>query len=163
MAACLFQIDEQDEKLVLQHASRVLKGPELNYSATELEAVAILLGILKWRVYLEGREFVIHTDSHALTFLKMCRPPNSRLMRFVLFLQQLNFRVEHVRGAENYLADFLSRHPEQPSLENQRNPRKCATIQVFRVNVTHELLKKIRKINQYEPVSTRMNKWSGVC
>jgi hypothetical protein len=150
LAACLFQIDEKDEKLVLQHASRVLKGPELNYSATELEAVAILFGILKWRVYLEGREFVIHTDNHALTFLKMCRPPNSRLMRFVLFLQQFNFRVEHMRGTENFLADYLSRNPDQQGSQNQQNPGKCATIQVFRVNTTHELLKKMRKINQYQ-------------
>jgi hypothetical protein len=103
-----------------------------------------------------------HPDSHShrqsCSHLLENVPPTKQPPHEILFLQQFNCRVEHVRGAENYLADFLSRHSEQPNLENQRNPRKCATIQVFRVNVTHELLKKTRKINQDEQVEWRVLK-----
>jgi hypothetical protein len=80
----LFQITDKNKIQILQFASRLLKGPERNYSANEVKAVAILFALSKWQVYLLGRRFTIRTDNHALVFLDSCRPSNSRLVRFAL-------------------------------------------------------------------------------
>ncbi len=112
MAAVLYQLDEDGERAILQWASRTLKPAEKNYSVVEIEAAALIFAVTKWQIYLMGRHFVIRTDHHALAFLQQCRPPNARLIRFLMFLQQYNFTIEYTKGRENFLADYLSRFPE---------------------------------------------------
>jgi hypothetical protein len=143
VAAVIFQISDSGQINVLQFASRLVKGPEKNYSTVEIEAVALLFAMSKWQIYFLGRKFVIRTDNYALTFLKTCRPSNSRLIRFMLYLQQFDYETEHVKGSENFLADFLSRFPQNPDREP---PENNFTVQVYRVNIQKSLITKMSQI-----------------
>jgi hypothetical protein len=42
--------------------SRKMNSHERNYAAHEKETLAIMHALIKWRVYLEGRHFIIYTD-----------------------------------------------------------------------------------------------------
>ena len=42
--------------------SRNLLGPELNYSASDTEMLAVICNLREWRCYLEGAKFMIVTD-----------------------------------------------------------------------------------------------------
>lgn len=89
-----------------------LSKPEQNFSATERELLAVVLGVKKYRVYL-GRGFNLITDHQALRWLKSLDPENEtgRRGRWLDFLQQFDMTITHKRGksSEMSIADFLSR------------------------------------------------------
>ena len=49
--------------------SRKLSGPELNYSVSDIEMLAVVASLKEWRCYLEGRPFTIVTDHKPNTYL----------------------------------------------------------------------------------------------
>lgn len=52
---------------------------------------------------------VVYSDHNPLTFLQSLQNANQRLMRWALFLQPYRLSIRHIRGADNVLADALSR------------------------------------------------------
>lgn len=111
VGAELFQISECGDRGVIAFASRTLRGAELHYTTTEKELLGIVFALQKFRTIILGQEIVIRTDHQALTFLKRCRLLNNRLTRWVLFIEQFDYTIEHVKGSENVVADVLSRFP----------------------------------------------------
>jgi hypothetical protein len=107
----LYQLDDAGEHGVIGFASRMLRGPELLYTVTEKELLAIIFGLQKFRTILLGHRIVIRTDHYALKFLKQCRLLNDRLTRWSLLLNEFDYDVEHIRGKDNVVADTLSRFP----------------------------------------------------
>ncbi|XP_039303430.1 uncharacterized protein LOC120357332 [Solenopsis invicta] len=92
LGAVLSQYFEDGER-VIAYASRSLNGAEKNYSATELECLAVVWGIRHLRGYLEGYEFTVITDHQALQWLRRMDSPTGRLGRWALELQQYSFDV----------------------------------------------------------------------
>lgn len=107
-----YQLDEEGEHHVIGFASRKLQGPELLYTVTEKELLGIVFGLKKFQTLIMGRQIIIRTDHYALKFLKQCRLLNDRLTRWVLFLNQFEYTIEHVKGRENVVADTLSRYAQ---------------------------------------------------
>ena len=97
---------------VIAYASRALTSTERRYSQTEKEALAIVWGIEHFHLYIYGAQFTLYTDHKALEVIfgnPVSRPP-ARIERWLLRLQQYQFRVKYKQGSHNP-ADFLSRHP----------------------------------------------------
>ncbi|GJW93494.1 reverse transcriptase domain-containing protein [Tanacetum coccineum] len=65
---------------------------------------------------------VVYTDHSALKYLYNKKDAKERLLRWVLLLQEFNFKVTDTKGAENYAADHLSRL-ENP-YENVFDPKE---------------------------------------
>ena len=96
------------------------------YTATEKEALAIVLALEHFAFYLMGRKFRLQTDHRALTKLKTMNNTNNRLMRWSMALQAYDFEVEYKPGREHLNADALSRQADvddSPSLEEGGNVR----------------------------------------
>ena len=68
------------------------------------------LGFTKISAFQYGRSFIIETDHKPLVHLQNAKEANSRLMRWSLYLQSYNFTTEVIKGSDNLVADFLSRH-----------------------------------------------------
>ncbi|GJS23297.1 reverse transcriptase domain-containing protein [Tanacetum coccineum] len=65
---------------------------------------------------------IVYTDHSALKYLFNKKDAKARLLRWVLLLQEFDFKVIDTKGAENYAADHLSRL-ENP-YENVFDPKE---------------------------------------
>ena len=105
----LAQVQDQKER-VISYGGRALSKSERNYSITELEALAVVEGIRKYRPYLlHSEKFKVVTDHCALKWLFTNHHSASRLVRWSLQLQAYSFEVVHIKGKHNSNADALSR------------------------------------------------------
>jgi hypothetical protein len=95
--------------------SRKLNKAELNYSATELEMLAVVHCIKAWRCYIEGKDVHVYTD-HKPNVSFVTNPGMTRRQaRWVEELQSYNIHWHYKPGAQNVVADALSRHPADSS------------------------------------------------
>jgi RNase H-like domain found in reverse transcriptase/Reverse transcriptase (RNA-dependent DNA polymerase)/Integrase zinc binding domain/Integrase core domain/Retrotransposon gag protein len=102
------------------YVSRTLKTYEKNYSATELELLAVIWALKKFRHYILGSRFLLQTDHIALASIRNTKEVYSgRLARWVLSLQEYEpFDIEYRRGITNSNADALSRLPLKQNQES---------------------------------------------
>ena len=102
---------------VIYYASRTLDGAQCNYSTTEKELLAIVFALEKFRSYLLGTKVIIYSDHAALKYLLNKKEAKPRLIRWILLLQEFNLEINDKRGAENMVADHLSRliNSERPA------------------------------------------------
>ena len=91
------------------YASKKLSHAELNYSTIEKECLAVVWGIKRFHMYLYGVRFVLQTDHEPLKYMNSAKFTNNRLMRWAMFLQSYNMKVEAIKGSDNVGADYLSR------------------------------------------------------
>lgn len=91
-------------------ASKSLSKCEMNYSATEREALAVVFAVEHFRPYLEGsKPFKIITDHASLKWFLNLTNPTGRLARWGCRLSPYNFEIEHRAGKDNVVPDALSR------------------------------------------------------
>ena len=65
----------------------------------------------KFRSYLVGSKVIIFTDHSALKYLLAKKDAKPRLIRWILLLQEFDIEICDKKGAENVVADHLSRFP----------------------------------------------------
>eukprot|EP00741_Cyanophora_paradoxa_P000453 tig00000405_g441.t1 len=113
IGAILSQADDKGVERPLAFISRTLLPAEMNYSATELECLAVVWAIKYWRHYLlGGPQFLVRTDHHALQWLKTLDPTTGRLGRWSLLLQAYDFEIVYRPGKQNGGPDACSRLPK---------------------------------------------------
>ncbi|GJY74372.1 reverse transcriptase domain-containing protein [Tanacetum coccineum] len=93
----------------IHYASKTMTEAESNYTTTEKEMLAVVYAFEKFRSYLIMNKSVVYTDHSALKYLFNKKDAKARLLRWVLLLQEFDFKVIDTKGAENYAADHLSR------------------------------------------------------
>ena len=95
----------------LAYFSKKLRSPEVKYSAFYRKLLAVYLGIRHFRHYLEGRAFPIFTDHRPLMFAraKSSEPWSHRQARHLEYISQYSTDIRYVGGADNSVADALSR------------------------------------------------------
>ena len=123
----VLQVQREGEWTPAAYFSRQLKGPEQRYSATEIEALAVVESVRHFNYYLYGQKFVIYTDHKPLTQLLVSEHLNPRLRRYAYKLQHWMTEIQYLPGKENSLADALSReerrHTEEDTkLTGERSP-----------------------------------------
>ncbi|GJY65892.1 reverse transcriptase domain-containing protein [Tanacetum coccineum] len=106
----------------IHYASKTMTEAESNYTTTEKEMLAVVYAFEKFRSYLIMNKSVVYTDHSALKYLFNKKDAKARLLRWVLLLQEFDFKVIDTKGAENYAADHLSRL-ENP-YENVFDPKE---------------------------------------
>jgi hypothetical protein len=99
-----------DKKLnVIHYASKTLDVAQKNYATTEKEFLAVVFACDKFRPYIVDLKVTIHTDHAAIRYLMAKKDAKPRLIRWVLLLQEFDLHIVDRKGAENPVADNLSR------------------------------------------------------
>ena len=96
-------------KLPILFISKKLLFRERQYSTIEKECLAIVRAVSQLREYLEGKQFIIESDHFPLQWLNKIRGQSQRPLRWSLLLQEFTFKLQHIRGKDNKIADVLSR------------------------------------------------------
>lgn len=107
--AILFQ-RKQDLKLhpIFYYSKRTTET-ESRYHSFELETLAIIYALRRFRVYLHGIKFTILTDCQSLKMTLDKKDINPRISRWALELQEFDYVVEHRSGSKMSHVDCLSR------------------------------------------------------
>lgn len=100
---------------------------ESKYPSYELEVLAIVRAVKKFRVYLLGIRFLIYTDCKA--FEQTMKKKDLCVARWTLLFSEYNCEVRHCAGAGMRHVDALSRYPsvmviETGIIEHIRNAQK---------------------------------------
>ncbi|GJU10609.1 reverse transcriptase domain-containing protein [Tanacetum coccineum] len=106
----------------IHYASKIMTEAESNYTTTEKEMLVVVYAFEKFRSYLIMNKSIVYTDHSALKYLFAKKDAKARFLRWVLLLQEFDFKVIDTKGAENYAADHLSRL-ENP-YENVFDPKE---------------------------------------
>lgn len=107
----VLQQREGDTWRPLGFFSKALTPAQQRYSAYDRELTAIYLAIKHFRPSIEGRTFSVLTDHKPLTFAFFQKPETASPLRirYVNFISQFTTDIRHVPGAENLVADTMSR------------------------------------------------------
>ena len=99
-----------DKKLnVIHYASKTLDAAQRNYATTEKELLAVVFACDKFRPYIVDSKVIVHTDHAAIRYLMEKKDAKPRLIRWVLLLQEFDLHIVDRKGADNPVADNLSR------------------------------------------------------
>ena len=110
LGAVLSQKKEDSKWHPMAFGSRELRGGEAKYHSSKLEFLA-----LKWAVteqfheYLQYRPFKVRTDNNPLTYILKTPNLDALRHRWVAALAGYEMTIEYLKGADNKVADALSR------------------------------------------------------
>ncbi|KAL8438030.1 hypothetical protein Efla_003570 [Eimeria flavescens] len=97
-----------------QFIGRTLSKPERNYPVIDKEWLAVIYALTKSRHYLQQR-FCIRIDHKPIVCLlsKSSTQLQDRRARWIDLCMQFSFKIEHMSGKDNVVADLLSKFPEK--------------------------------------------------
>nr|GEU63675.1 reverse transcriptase domain-containing protein [Tanacetum cinerariifolium] len=93
----------------IYYASKTLNDAQAHNTTTEKELHAVVLSFDKFCPYLILSKTIVYTDHSALKYLFSKQDVKPRLIGWVLLLQGFNIKIKNKKGAENLVADHLSR------------------------------------------------------
>ena len=100
-------------RVPISFASRFLNSQEKKYSTNELELLAVVWAVDRYKHNLLGKPFTIATDHKALTSAldgnKSNKTYQSRLTRWVDRLLPYQFKTVHIPGRDMGIVNYVSR------------------------------------------------------
>jgi len=89
--------------------SRKLTPSQSNNPTHKQETLAIIEAMEAFAPHLVHRQFTVGTDHQSLTKLMTRKNLNRRQQRWLTHISHFDFKIAYKPGAENFLADYLSR------------------------------------------------------
>lgn len=130
---------------VIAYESRKLKDHELNYPTHDLELAAVVHALVRWRHFLLGHKFELHSDHRSLQYIFTQPNLNARQRRWMEFLCEYDFKVKYIQGKENVVADTLSRR------------RHVTSSMTLSVDYRSQILRALFTDTWYQEVSREIN------
>lgn len=116
----LQRADDSKPLHAVAYFSRQTSKDEQHFHSYELETLAVVASLNRFRVYLLGIEFKVVTDCNALRTTLTKRDLIPRIARWWLLVQEYTFTIEFRPGSQLVHADALSRNSINVSDVNNR-------------------------------------------
>ncbi len=114
VAAILSQNIDGRERVIM-YASKALSETEKKYQIYEQECLAVVWAAELFRKYIRNHKTLVLTDCAALQWLKT-RTEGSRLMRWIMRLQEFDLEIRHRKGKDSANVDVLTRELKEGEL-----------------------------------------------
>lgn len=115
LAGILIQCDSEGNNKPVSYFSRKTSPDERKLHSYELETLAVVASLSRFRVYLVGIPFKIFTDCNALRSTLTKRDLIPRIARWWVQLQEYDCTIEYRPGPRMSHVDALSRNPVEDS------------------------------------------------
>ncbi|GBN00585.1 Transposon Ty3-G Gag-Pol polyprotein, partial [Araneus ventricosus] len=139
--ACLLQKSIADNQLhPVYYMSRKTSDTERKYSSYELEVMAVIEALKKFRPYVLGIPFKIVTDCIAFKQTMSKKDISSKIARWALMLEEYDYVIEHRQGTRMRHVDALSRNPVCMIIQDS------LTLQILKAQNSDENVKAIKDL-----------------
>ena len=110
LGTILQQVQEDGRYHPVANASRALRRSEANYHSSKLEFLALKWALTQqFKEYLMYQPFTVRTDNNPLTYMLTIPNLDATGHHWVSALASFNFKLEYLCGADNQVANVLSR------------------------------------------------------
>lgn len=108
----VYQMDDEDNPVIISIVSRLLKPAELNYSTYERELLGLINTLKKCRYFLDGFKVFCYTDHQALTMIRNDEDDAAvKIIKWLILLDKFNIKaINYVEGDQNQLAMIHSQN-----------------------------------------------------
>ena len=106
---------------MIYYASKTLSDAQLNYTTTEKELLTVVFILDKFRSYLLGSKLLVYSDHVVLRYLLSKKDIKSRLIRWILLLQEFDLVIRDKKGSKNVVVDHVSRILVEHNLDEIKN------------------------------------------
>ncbi|GJV78114.1 reverse transcriptase domain-containing protein [Tanacetum coccineum] len=105
----------------IHYASKTMTDAQAHYTTIEKELFSVVYAFEKFRPYLVLSNTIVYTNHSALKYLLAKQDAKTRLLRWILLLQEFDVIIHDKKGAENLASNLLSRleNPHQGDLEKK--------------------------------------------
>ena len=93
----------------ISYLSQALGQKNMGLSIYEKELLSLVTAVTKWKHYLEGHHFIIHTNRQSLKYLLEQRITTPLQQKWLTKLLGLSYEIHYKTGRDNLAADALSR------------------------------------------------------
>jgi len=93
---------------LIYYASRLMNNVEINYATAKKETLAMIYAIKKFQHYLFGNSFIFFVGHQALLYLVTKLVVIGHIVKWLLLLQEFDFKAIYKLGWIHFVLDQLS-------------------------------------------------------
>jgi len=117
---------EENQLKPIAYYSRATSKPEKNYHSYELEALAVVESLERFKYYIYGKRIKVIIDCNALKTSMEKRELIPRIARWWLRIQEFDIDIVHRAGTQINHVDALSQAPFEDAREMDTASLKIA-------------------------------------
>jgi hypothetical protein len=84
----------------IYYPCKTINGAQLNYATMEKELLAVVLAFEKFRSYIVNSKVIVYTDHAAIKYLLYKKDAKTRMIRWILLLQEFDVGIQDKRGSK---------------------------------------------------------------
>lgn len=136
------------------YMSKKTTTAERKYCSYELEVLAVIEALKKFRIYVLGIPFKIMTDCNAFASTMNKKELSTKVARWALMLSDFNYTIEHRPGSRMRHVDALSRNPVCMVIQDSFTQR---IIESQNTDEHIKIIKEVIKTTPYDDYLIRNN------